>query len=737
SRSPLLALFALLGATGLAHAAPGTPPVDAPEAPAEVNPPPAAAPADVPPGKLVPDPDGVATFVAEFNDELAIRTDLLLEGVDAQTQVVFTVPEEWELVEDPVLVLDLAHSAALLGERSHLTVSLDGQPVGSVRLDAANATGQQLRLPIPRDLVQAYNHLTIRAVQHYGATCEDPFDPSLWTRVSNASKVEMKYRRKAIEPDLARFPYPLFDASGYGPAALTLVLPQNPSPGTIDAIGRLGLAIGRHADYRGVTLDEVVPTVREADTHAILVGLWNETPEIRGLLGEVGPRPSQGLVALVPNPKDPTRAVLVVTGADAEGLSRAVKAISSGRRHQVLTGPQARVDFVADGHPPASRRDPKPAPAAAEFSFAALGLQDQTVRGFYTPAVRVPITLEGDAALRPGDATALVRYGYAGGLDPRLSAMEIRLDGVAVKSVSLDEPTGETGATVRVPLPDALMTPSSVLEVAFTLFPKDYHACLYTSDQTLWATVYADSTLSLPRDGVADLPDLGRLRHGLWPFTLDPTDGGVVAALPDRPGAADLGAGFLMAAALGRWSHVEEPSFELRTANGLDFDGIVDKHVIVLSSGGAHGLYDSLARTQALALTRGPAREVREAGQRAMAVTVPDSDAVVAEVLHPKNPDRAVLVLSGAKSLSLTELVERVADPKGLADLDGDVALLDGSDRVRTLELAERRQVGTWPVGVALVLAIRSHWGLLGASLVAGAVVLALVKRAWMRAREG
>jgi hypothetical protein len=248
-----------------------------------------------------------------------------------------------------------------------------------------------------------------------------------------------------------------------------------------------------------------------------------------------------------------------------------VQAVAS--RQAALSGTPARVDYVVDGRPPPSRRDPRPAPDVPVFPFAALGLPDTTVRGFYTPGLRVPLVLDGDASLRPGGASALVRYSYAAGLDPRLSAMEVRLDGVAIKSVSLDDPAGETGATVRVALPDALVSPSSNLEIGFSLFPADYDACVYASDATLWATIHADSTLTLPRDGVADLPDLGLLRHGLWPFHLG-KDGGVVAALPDRPGASDVGAGFQLAAALGRWSTADAPRFQLRAADGLDFAGL-------------------------------------------------------------------------------------------------------------------------------------------------------------------
>ena len=732
-------MFALVGGAGLAHADPPAPahpaslPIDAPDtdAPDTEAPDALAPPVNLRPPANVAAP--VHTFVAAFDRDLAVRTDLLLEGVDAETRIVVPIPDAWELAEDPVLELAFAHSAALLADRSHLTVALGNQTLATVRLGATNTVDGRLQVRLPRALLNPYNHLVIRAAQHYGPTCEDPFDPGLWTRVKNSSTVRLRYRARPVVPDLAQLPFPFVDPTGFGPATVSLVLPPAPSAATIEALGALGLALGRHADYRGVAVREVVPTVRDAGANAILVGLWRETPEIEALLGDVAPRATQGLIALVPNPADATRAVLVVTGTDVDGLARAVQAVAS--RHAALSGTQARVDYVVDGRPPPSRRDPRPAPDVPVFPFAALGLPDTTVRGFYTPGLRVPLVLDGNASLRPGGASALVRYSYAAGLDPRLSAMEVRLDGVAIKSVSLDDPAGETGATVRVALPDALVSPSSNLEIGFSLFPADYDACVYASDATLWATIHADSTLTLPRDGVADLPDLGLLRHGLWPFHLG-KDGGVVAALPDRPGASDVGAGFQLAAALGRWSTADAPRFQLRAADGLDFAGLADSHVIVLSSGAPHALYDRLARTQALPISRGTTREVRAGGARAMALTVPDTDALVTEVLHPASPDRAALVLSASKAVPLSEVVTRVTSPEGLAALTGDVAILDTEDGVRTLALAERRRVGTLPVGVAVVLALRNNWGLVGVSLLAGAVVLALARRAWARAKE-
>jgi len=358
------------------------------------------------------------------------------------------------------------------------------------------------------------------------------------------------------------------------------------------------------------------------------------------------------------------------------------------------------------------------------------------VRGFYTTELKFPVELGGNAAVRPGGAKAELHYAYADGLDPRLSAMEVRLDGVTVKSVALDASGGDADAVVQVALPDGVMSPRSTLEVAFTLFPKDFDACAYVSDTTLWATVFASSTVSVARDPVAMLPDLGRLRYGVWPFTLDPADGGVVAALPDRPTPSEVGAGFLLGAALGRSSPAERPSFRLASTAELDFASSPDSNFILLASGAPHALHAALQRSGALAISGGADRTLITDGERSLSTMVSATDGVVEETLHPANPTRAALVLAASPEVDLAELVAAVTEPDRVGRLDGNVALVAADGRVRTLATAEPRQVGSYPLRVRLVLLAREHWALLGVGIVAGAVLFATVKRAWVRAKE-
>jgi hypothetical protein len=676
--------------------------------------------------------------VRTFAEAAGTPRDHVLEGVDAAAEVVVSVPEAWELVSDPVLRVQFDHSSALRPDRSHLTVVVNDHPVGSIALDGSNGIGGELVVAVPREVLQPWNHVVLRASQRVGGACEDPLDPSLWTRVRATSTLEMEYLPRPVVPDLGRLPFPLFDETGVGPARLALGLAAAPSPATVAAVGRIGLAFGRLAAYRRVDAAEPITDLAHARTHVVVVGLPDENPLVRQLLPTLTLAPSEGWVAMRPNPNDPALAVLVVTGADAEGLARAAAAVAGRERREVLSGTDVRVTAARDAAPPAHRQLPRPAPPDDVFRFTDLGVDDRTVRGFHTPAVRVPLGLEGDAVVRPGRGAMTLDYGYAAGLDGRLSAMEVRVDGITVATVPLDDPAGASRAHARIELPDTVLRPDAVVDVLFHLTPRDFDTCRYASDRALWATVYASSRFELPRDRVAELPDLSRLAVGGWPYTLEPSRGDTAIVLPDAPSPSDVTAGFELSAMLGRVTAADAPAFRMIPSAGHTLDALRDAHLLLVATDTPHGLRDRLRDEGRLRLDPGGGRSLR-ASDRAALIEAQGDGALgaVEQLLHPGDPDRSVLVLHAPTAALLGAVVDTLTDPVRVSELDGSVAVLAADGETRTLTLAERRQVGRYAVGAAVQGLVRRHWLLLGAAVVVGGFGFAAVRRAWARARNG
>ena len=515
----MIALTALAVAFAQAPAPVPTAPV--PTAPVPTAPVPTAPVPTDPAGPVMELPSEAPSMEEiVFREGMYVEKDLMLHGLRGYGSVDFQVPKSWELLEDPELHLYFKHSPELLSDQSSLTVLINNVQVATAALSPENVDEGVLIAKIPRGNLDEYNNLTFAGTHRKTDKCQDPYDMALWTRLSNYSKLVFKVKKKPTQGELLEYPYPFFDEAGFGPAELTWVTGPTMSDDSLTAVATVGFGLGRLADYRGVEMMPAVPDLSMATTHAVMVGTPDEQPAIADLvdLSEVGR--VKGLIAVVPNPYDPSLAVLVVTGFSGADVLSAAQALNSNPRYQRFAGSQAAVSRLTDTRPPPSKQVPHPV-VGNTASFAEVGLKDQTVRGYYAPQFRVPIFMDGDAAVKPSGGVAWLEYGYSSGLDTSLSTVEVRLNGVTLRSVPLDYSAGEAQTSLRVRLPAEMVAPHSYLDVVFHLYPDGYESCEVRPDETHWATLYKTSEVSIPHDNYAQLPDLGRLRFRGWPFNTE------------------------------------------------------------------------------------------------------------------------------------------------------------------------------------------------------------------------
>ncbi len=681
-------------------------------------------------------PEGkTGVYHAGLADEFYLAEDVMLSGVHATQDITFTRPQAWRLTGDPIVHVVFEHSAALIPARSHLTVSVNDQPLGSVTLGTDNTGTTTYDVTVPRSALQDYNHLKFDVDQHYTDDCEDPFDPALWTRVRTSTSIDLPFERRRVEGELLKWPYPLVDKLGYGPTEVTLVTPGGPSKDTVDALGVLGFSLGRIADYREIDLVDPVVSASEARTAALIIGTAAEVPEALTLAGVTELGPEEGLVALVPNPSDETLPVLIVTGGGPVGLAKATAALSGQDRYQVLSGSVSRITAVSPSNPPPTRQKPLAAPPASSFSLKDLGMEGRTVRGYYPAPIRIPLKLEGDALAQPSGGSIRVDYAYSAQLDSKLSTMEIRLGGLTLRSVPLEKVTGESQASVTVPLPQDLLDPAANVDVVFHLFPRDFDECDRVSDKQIWGTVFASSTIDLARDHVADMPDLSRLRYGNWPFNALAPNGGTVIVLPDAPDGRAESAGFMLATRLGKLTQSAQPDFAMLRAVDATFTDKADKNFILLVDGTPSSAYDALASAGALTLTGGPERLLANGKEVLLDATVGTPYGTIEEAFSPANAKRAALVIRALREDGLTPLVESATDLGKVKKLSGNLAIIGADLDVRTMDVATHQAWGRVAVSTAATREIQHNYPVLLAAVIGGLLLLTAIFRRFVAAR--
>ena len=673
-----------------------------------------------------------------FEDDLYMGSDLMLQGLTPFGGITFTRPKNWRLTHPPVMEVRFDHSSALLPDRSSLTVFVNDTALASVQLTEENVVDGRVRVKIPPSIVTDYNNVRFEVTQHVDEECEDPFDPSLWTRVSNDSFIRFFYETTPVEEELLGFPYPLHDELGYGPTTITLIGPKKVSAGAVEALGELGFAMGRTAAFRNVAMADPVGHPSAATTHGRVIGTPAENPLVSQLVDTSGLASGQGLVALLKNPSHQDLAVLVVTGKDGEGLKNAAKALAGQDRFELLSGKVSKVLTVVDPSPPPTRRDPLPVPPVERFTLEDIGIEDKTVRGYYAPKVTLPLQLEGDAHARFDGAELALDHAYSAQLDYRLSTLEVRLNGVSLRSFALDETGGEEKQRVYIDLPFELMEPGSAIDLVYHLFPIDFDPCRRISDRMIWGTVFASTELTIGRDHYAELPDLSLLKHDLWPFTHADRDGGLRVVVSDEPDRHDASAAFLAAAQFGRVSTSEHPDFGVVASSSAVLQE--NRHLVVLVSDGAHSTYDSLVASKVVSMPGDLDRQLVGGNQQLLSAQVQTHYGSIEAAVHPKFNDRSVLVARAPQPDDLNDVVDVLGDKSRLFQLEGNATIIAAGGEPRAgdgLDVATKTQVGVVPLSTRFQMALRRSWFVIGAMVLLGALILAAAIRLWAGSRGG
>jgi len=664
------------------------------------------------------------TRTISFRDDLGESTDLSLQGLHASTSIVLPIPRAWELTTDPVLQLNYEHSAVLVEHRSNLTVLVNDRAVATQRLGPDTAAGAQLQVPLSRELLQPWNQIKVAVTQHLDARCEDPFDPALWTRVSADSTVAMTYEPVPVEGELLDWPFPILDPQGFGPVRAAFDLPPQPDAAALDAMAQIALSLGRLAGYRGTAFEPEPAGLEAASTAVIQVGLVGDLTPVPGLtLPDL--RPGEGLVAIAANPHAPALPVVVVTGADAAGLALATRALISPDRRTLLSGPVSVVRHLGEMAIDRVTDLPRAVPSElARFTLADLGLDDRTVRGFYSPTITIPLRFEGDSHPMEDHAEMFLDFAYGAQVDPLRSRVEVRLNGIPLRAWTLSDRDGSEAQRVRLALPEALLVPASILEVDFLLVPRGQGNCVHIRDRQLWATLYDTTELRVPRDHFAWLPDLSRLQFGFWPYGED-LDDGVVIALPDEPSIHSLSAAANLASHLGRMGPDDPPRVAVVSGPAGTLDQRTERHGILLVDQGSHAARAQLIDRGALATV-------------AKARTLPKGwTGRLQQIRHPWQPDGTVLEIAAPDDRALARLAAAVRHDTLQRQLAETVVVIGSDGQVARYEATPRRRIGSLHAITRFRIASERAYPLVGLGVFLAGLLLAGSLRRWAEVRGG
>lgn len=632
-----------------------------------------------------PAPASALVFRSALNKMTADQS-FTLRCVSARAGVPLPIPERWE-VDSAHLVYTYTNSLNLRPKSSEIVFLVNEIPVSQQPLDPENPDGRVL-VTLPASLLKAgYNNLEFHAIQHYVAECENPCAPDLWTTIDlSKAYVEITYHLKPTPLALSEMSSFLFDPKT--PDAAVNVITPNQSDETLRVAGIVASGVSARFDYRRV--DFTMTPVILPGVDNVLIG---DVAFVRATLAAYGatidedirgpfvklyhlPRPlphdkKEG-------PTDPTRALLVVTGAMPSHVAVAAETVASMTFEYPGTAQMTVLDFTL---PRIDLYTGKLMLTAGKtHKFRTLAFPTHTFKGLQPNPRELAFRLPPDFFIRENEYAKLVlNFAYSPGLRND-SVLSILLNGTYVRALNLSSDMGDTINGYVVEIPTSLFKPGgNVLRFAPIMTPE-VHQCELLQLEGIFLTIFDNSTLLFPPMAhFVEMPNLELFMVNGFPFTRWPDGHETLVYLADDDpamGEAALNMIGLMTQKNGypllglRFTHTDTPTWKgdalvLGTLASLP-DSLRLKTPLVM---GGESLVpyptDKNHENDSDAFVK--SRQISGLGANRAAVT---------QFQAPGTEGRSVVLVTADSVANIREVAHHLLDPGVQGAIKGDIAIL-------------------------------------------------------------
>ncbi|PHN43884.1 cellulose biosynthesis cyclic di-GMP-binding regulatory protein BcsB [Pseudomonas amygdali] len=518
-----------------------------------------------------------------------------LRGVEATDSVNFNVRAD-QVVTGASLSLSYSYSPALLADLSQINVMINDEVAATLPLPKEGADKPQTQvIEIPPQMITEFNRLSLQFIGHYTMSCEDPKHSSLWARINNDTRLDIRVTPFALPNDLAILPLPFFDRRDDRDVNLPVVMGAAPDNATLEAAGALASWIGAAKTRSRMASFPAHFNELPAKGNALVL-LKGDGPLQLGAL--TMPAPKGPTLTMVTHPNDPNSKLLVITGRDSAELKRAVNALVVGG--QSLVGSSAlieRVDLLAPRKPYDA---PNWLPSDRPIKLGELMPANKlNVSGYDPGDITVPLNLPPDLFSWREDGVPLnLKYRYTPQERSNNSSIMVSLNDTLIKAEPLPsienlnnsivsrltggDDTISREAHVYLPLNSVALQSRLQLRYMFDYLKQG--ECGDIIIDNMRGSIDPESTLDFSGyDHFMAMPNLGVFKDSGFPFTRLADLSQTAVVLADQPSIEDVSA---YLSVLGRFGEsTGYPATGVSVIHAAQIASAADKDILVMSSG--------------------------------------------------------------------------------------------------------------------------------------------------------
>ncbi|WP_318385470.1 cellulose biosynthesis cyclic di-GMP-binding regulatory protein BcsB [Enterobacter sp.] len=686
---------------------------------------------------------------------------IVLSGGQLQGGINFTLPVG-QVTTNAQLSLNLKVSPAMAARNTTMQLMLNGQPLGTVPLGAAESDISRFQLDIPAALMVSSNTISFKINDGDAMMCQRDLTDKYRVTILPDSAFSLEGQALDIGSDLSHFPRPFFDDMQMTPATITFAFPAKSTADTISAAALVSSWMGIQADYRGVSFAALRDRLPEQN--GILIGHPGE--QIGGL---TLPKVTQPTLTIIDNPANPTYKLLLVVGKDENALRAAAWRLTRGN----FALQTASLPVDAETIPQSKPYDaPRWIQTDRPVKLSELIRKDQslTVNGIWHDALRVAFRAAPDLFLWDGETIPL-RIGYRfpseNWIDENRSWLSMTMNDTFLhnlpvnKQGALETLWHKIGGDARqeqfdMPLEPYMIYGDNQLALYFNIVPKASAPCSVLLNNNIKSRIDDDSWIDLSHTRhFALLPNLSYFVGASFPFTRLADYSQTTLLLPEKPTETQIATMLDMAARSGNATGTALAHNRVVLgipSAGSNLELLRDRDVLAVTDLSQHSFNDALMKTSPF-VAHNNMLSVREPTQwekiqRWMAGDW-SADGVDADryfssneswrgfvsFRSPWSPERTVVTAMGSNDDQLSRLHGDLTSARINAGIRGDAAIITNENGVRSFRVGPQYPRGEMPTHLLIIWYANQHSGLLAILGLLFACILGLALYAVLKRR--
>ncbi len=698
-----------------------------------------------------------------FDRSLSVGPSLRLRGIQARSELGFTIPNNWD-VSGARAIIRFQHSPALIPEKSNLVLEVNERTVASFPLDRIGGQLANVVAEIPPEILRDNNTFRLIAQQVNDPICQDPDDPSLWTEIMPDSSIVFTYQPQPIVLDFSRYPYPFLDNLGLETNRVAYLLPETITSAWLTQAATFHAKVGRIVSFRPLET-RVISSLEEVERgeSVAIIGSPSQFPQLSELDSPLeinGNRindangnalpPDVGYL-LLSTVNDERNLVLAISGNDVEGVNKSVAYLAQQTTaadgtsiSTIGTGQALIVATMTQPAAPGIFDWPGYLPNRSSFSLSDLRflnrqpITDTTIRG--GGEISFDFRTLPNVQLLNGSRMNL-HYSHGPQLNPRTSAVEVLLDDVVIAGERISTIDSRSNINTEITIPPLQVRPNTQMTIAFRLNARERQACRSsTFAEQLWGTLHATTNFNLAREQVVELPNLELMTFGGFPFSAPQDLSNTAIVMPDSPSANDIMTMLMFAERMGRIT--ESRSIQLEAFLGSELPSSVrsSRHLVGIGRRETFPIPE-VFDTQGFGLLSLLSRQLNP---DMFLQTLPDSEGVVRQILSPWNNERVVMALAAQANSGLSHIQEVFYRDAWFFQFKGDTALINvfgnptafdqSAYTLRFLRDApNRRTVANIAFWRVIARALQRNWLILPIGIVVLALILYGISQVFLK----